>query len=78
MDDYKQYYYSARPSARGRDMGRYAAALYLCSKKKQPLRYLICSIEGRLALRKRLNCTTFDWYMKTVYPELKLDYSSVL
>uniref|UniRef100_A0A1X7SRT0 Ricin B lectin domain-containing protein n=1 Tax=Amphimedon queenslandica TaxID=400682 RepID=A0A1X7SRT0_AMPQE len=55
MDNYKDYYYSARPSAKGRDMG---------------------SIKSRVALRKRLNCTTFDWYMKNVYPELSVPSST--
>jgi polypeptide N-acetylgalactosaminyltransferase len=50
MDEYKQYYYSARPSAVGRPIGS--------------------KIEDRKALRKKLNCTTFDWYLKNIYPEL--------
>ncbi|CAN7938759.1 unnamed protein product, partial [Ixodes hexagonus] len=29
-------------------------------------------ISSRVALRKRLGCRSFDWYMKTVYPELQL------
>lgn len=29
-------------------------------------------ITSRVALRKRLGCRSFDWYMKTVYPELQL------
>ncbi|EEC05112.1 UDP-GalNAc:polypeptide N-acetylgalactosaminyl transferase, putative [Ixodes scapularis] len=28
-------------------------------------------ITSRVALRKRLGCRSFDWYMKTVYPELQ-------
>uniref|UniRef100_A0A672IKM5 polypeptide N-acetylgalactosaminyltransferase n=1 Tax=Salarias fasciatus TaxID=181472 RepID=A0A672IKM5_SALFA len=51
MDEYKQYYYSARPSAQGKAFG---------------------SIAERLALRRRLNCRPFRWYMENVYPELRV------
>uniref|UniRef100_H2SDL4 Polypeptide N-acetylgalactosaminyltransferase n=1 Tax=Takifugu rubripes TaxID=31033 RepID=H2SDL4_TAKRU len=51
MDEYKQYYYSARPSAQGKVYG---------------------SITDRVALRKRLNCKPFRWYMENVYPELRV------
>ena len=69
MDNYKDYYYSARPSAKGRDMGRYMYSITVCSMII--IITYTCSIESRVALRKRLNCTTFDWYMKNVYPELR-------
>uniref|UniRef100_A0A674MPW7 Polypeptide N-acetylgalactosaminyltransferase n=1 Tax=Takifugu rubripes TaxID=31033 RepID=A0A674MPW7_TAKRU len=52
MDEYKQYYYSARPSAQGKVYG---------------------SITDRVALRKRLNCKPFRWYMENVYPELRYE-----
>ncbi|KAI1895215.1 hypothetical protein AGOR_G00104010 [Albula goreensis] len=51
MDEYKQYYYSARPSAQGKSFG---------------------SISDRLALRRKLNCNSFRWYLENVYPELKI------
>uniref|UniRef100_A0A3P9C0Y8 polypeptide N-acetylgalactosaminyltransferase n=1 Tax=Maylandia zebra TaxID=106582 RepID=A0A3P9C0Y8_9CICH len=51
MDEYKQYYYSARPSAQGKAFG---------------------SITDRLALRRKLNCKPFRWYMENVYPELSV------
>ncbi|XP_056446154.1 polypeptide N-acetylgalactosaminyltransferase 16 [Gadus chalcogrammus] len=51
MDEYKQYYYSARPSAQGKAYG---------------------SIAERTALRRKLNCKPFRWYMENVYPELRI------
>uniref|UniRef100_A0A8C1CMR2 polypeptide N-acetylgalactosaminyltransferase n=1 Tax=Cyprinus carpio carpio TaxID=630221 RepID=A0A8C1CMR2_CYPCA len=51
MDEYKQYYYAARPSAQGKAFG---------------------SIADRLALRRKLNCNSFRWYLENVYPELKI------
>ncbi|XP_077477376.1 polypeptide N-acetylgalactosaminyltransferase 16 [Stigmatopora argus] len=51
MDEYKQYYYSARPSAQGKAFG---------------------SIADRQALRRKLNCKPFRWYMENVYPELRV------
>ncbi|KAG5857895.1 hypothetical protein ANANG_G00024250 [Anguilla anguilla] len=51
MDDYKQYYYLARPSAQGKSFG---------------------SISDRLALRRKLNCNSFRWYLENVYPELRV------
>lgn len=51
MDEYKQYYYAARPSAQGKAFG---------------------SIADRLALRRKLNCKSFRWYLENVYPELKI------
>ncbi|XP_030642177.1 polypeptide N-acetylgalactosaminyltransferase 16 [Chanos chanos] len=57
MDDYKQYYYAARPSAQGKAFG---------------------SIADRLALRQRLNCHSFRWYLENVYPELKIPEQEVV
>ncbi|XP_028834880.1 polypeptide N-acetylgalactosaminyltransferase 16 [Denticeps clupeoides] len=51
MDEYKQYYYAARPSAQGKAFG---------------------SIADRLALRRKLNCNSFRWYLENVYPELRI------
>ncbi|XP_041131076.1 polypeptide N-acetylgalactosaminyltransferase 16-like isoform X3 [Polyodon spathula] len=51
MDDYKQYYYAARPAAHGKSFG---------------------SIEERVELRKKLNCSSFLWYLENVYPELQI------
>uniref|UniRef100_A0A3Q3XBL4 Polypeptide N-acetylgalactosaminyltransferase n=1 Tax=Mola mola TaxID=94237 RepID=A0A3Q3XBL4_MOLML len=56
MDEYKQYYYSARPSAQGKTFG----------------------IADRVALRKRLNCKPFRWYMENVYPELRVPEQEVV
>ncbi|XP_066582996.1 polypeptide N-acetylgalactosaminyltransferase 35A isoform X2 [Prorops nasuta] len=33
-------------------------------------------ISDRIALRKKLNCKSFSWYLKTVYPELTLPDSN--
>uniref|UniRef100_A0A8C1SME2 UDP-N-acetyl-alpha-D-galactosamine:polypeptide N-acetylgalactosaminyltransferase 16 n=1 Tax=Cyprinus carpio TaxID=7962 RepID=A0A8C1SME2_CYPCA len=56
MDEYKQYYYAARPSAQGKAFG---------------------SIADRLALRRKLNCNSFRWYLENVYPELKIPEQEV-
>uniref|UniRef100_A0A8C5DJ36 Polypeptide N-acetylgalactosaminyltransferase n=1 Tax=Gouania willdenowi TaxID=441366 RepID=A0A8C5DJ36_GOUWI len=47
MDDFRLFYYSARPAARG-------------------------NIRGRVELRKKLKCKSFQWYLDNVYPELKV------
>ncbi|XP_067312308.1 polypeptide N-acetylgalactosaminyltransferase 16 isoform X2 [Pseudorasbora parva] len=57
MDEYKQYYYAARPSAQGKTFG---------------------SIADRLALRRKLNCNSFRWYLENVYPELKIPEQEVV
>eukprot|EP00047_Mylnosiga_fluctuans_P006706 m.248600 g.248600 ORF g.248600 m.248600 type:complete len:535 (+) comp15768_c0_seq1:20-1624(+) len=51
MDEFKEHFYSAKPSARGVAVG---------------------SLMGRKALRNRLHCKSFEWFLKTVYPELKI------
>ncbi|XP_051579185.1 polypeptide N-acetylgalactosaminyltransferase 16-like isoform X2 [Myxocyprinus asiaticus] len=57
MDEYKQYYYAARPSAQGKAFG---------------------SIADRLALRRKLSCNSFRWYLENVYPELKIPEQEVV
>uniref|UniRef100_A0A1I7XN58 Polypeptide N-acetylgalactosaminyltransferase n=1 Tax=Heterorhabditis bacteriophora TaxID=37862 RepID=A0A1I7XN58_HETBA len=32
----------------------------------------LCSISERLALRQKLQCKSFEWYLKEIYPELKV------
>uniref|UniRef100_A0AAR2KZC4 Glycosyltransferase 2-like domain-containing protein n=1 Tax=Pygocentrus nattereri TaxID=42514 RepID=A0AAR2KZC4_PYGNA len=56
MDEYKQYYYAARPSAQGKAFG---------------------SIADRVALRRKLNCNSFRWYLENVYPELRIPEQKV-
>uniref|UniRef100_A0A8C5E5C3 Polypeptide N-acetylgalactosaminyltransferase n=1 Tax=Gouania willdenowi TaxID=441366 RepID=A0A8C5E5C3_GOUWI len=51
MDDFRLFYYSARPAARGKSYG---------------------DIRGRVELRKKLKCKSFQWYLDNVYPELKV------
>ena len=51
MDSFKQFYFSAVPSARHVDPG---------------------SLKERRALRRRLKCRSFAWFLKNVYPELKV------
>ena len=34
-------------------------------------------ISSRMALREKLKCQTFDWYLKNVYPVLKPIHSIV-
>uniref|UniRef100_G3THS3 Polypeptide N-acetylgalactosaminyltransferase n=1 Tax=Loxodonta africana TaxID=9785 RepID=G3THS3_LOXAF len=57
MDEYKQYYYAARPFALERPFG---------------------NIENRLSLRKNLQCESFQWYLKNVYPELSIPKDSLI
>ncbi|BFZ07540.1 hypothetical protein BsWGS_10579 [Bradybaena similaris] len=51
MDEYKQFYYGAVPSARYVNAG---------------------DISDRLALREKLHCKPFKWFLENVYPELKV------
>jgi len=51
LDDYKEIYYKAYPTARGWGTG---------------------DISERIALRERLQCHDFEWFLKNVYPEMFL------
>ncbi len=50
FDNYKRYFYEARPGIEGWDMG---------------------DIKDRLALKKKLNCKLFSWYIDNVHHDLK-------
>lgn len=81
MDEYKQYYYSARPSAQGKVFGRCASHSGMFDLSPSSPAFLclaltsnhLCSIADRVSLRKKLNCKPFRWYMENVYPELRYD-----
>eukprot|EP01147_Barroeca_monosierra_P006227 gene6227-9228_t len=51
MDDYKEHFYHARPSASFAHVG---------------------SIEERVQLRNKLQCKSFEWFLKNIYPELNI------
>lgn len=51
MDEYKDFYYAAVPSAKMVNFG---------------------DISERMRLRERLKCKPFSWFLKNVYPELKV------
>ncbi|KAG8126058.1 hypothetical protein E2320_021229, partial [Naja naja] len=56
MDEYKQYYYEARPSAIGKSFGRKLIGTFASS------------IADRVEQRRKLNCKSFQWYLENVYP----------
>ncbi|KAL3873200.1 hypothetical protein ACJMK2_036345 [Sinanodonta woodiana] len=51
MDEFKEFYYAAVPSAKLVNFG---------------------DISERVELKKQLKCKPFSWYLKNVYPELKV------
>ena len=71
MDEYKEVFYRAQPHARDVEYGKWVlppAFIFMLS-----LFAFVhhCSISDRLALKKKLQCKPFSWFLKNVYPEFE-------